>query len=382
MSQQVVIPKDTIIEFLRKRDYILIRELGQGACGKTVLLHDDQIDEFFVCKKYLPYSESNRQELFANFVREIKLLHQVQHPNIVRVFGYFLYPDNHTGYILMEFISGSDIGDHLSKAPEAANDLFLQAISGFSHLEERGILHRDIRPCNLMVSSDNVLKIIDLGFGKQIRSPVDFQKSISLNLWCEPPDEFAQGQYTFASEVYFVGKLFEKFVFDLNLAHFKYRKILRRMCAPNPLNRADSFIAVAQSVRGDQFSEIDFTNEEREVYQRFSDVLRSHISQIEKGAKYVNDIARIRTQLKDAHKRFMLESEVPDSSIVSRCFIDGTYYFLKKGLSVELVSDFLRLIIMSDDEKARIILANLQNKLDTIKRYDDADMLTDADIPF
>ncbi|MBZ5499958.1 MAG: hypothetical protein LAP85_26470 [Acidobacteriia bacterium] len=87
MSQQNAIPKDTIIEFLRKRDYRLVRELGRGACGKTVLLHDDQIDENFVCKKYLPFSESNRQQLFSNFVREIKLLHQIQHPNVVRHIG-------------------------------------------------------------------------------------------------------------------------------------------------------------------------------------------------------------------------------------------------------------------------------------------------------
>jgi serine/threonine-protein kinase len=382
MSQQQISPKDTIIEFLRKRDYRLVRELGQGACGKTVLLHDDQIDENFVCKKYLPFSESNRQQLYSNFVREIKLLHQIQHPNVVRVFSYFLYPDNFTGYILMEFISGVDIEDHISKAPDTANDLFLQAISGFSYLEERGILHRDIRPCNLMVNSDNVLKIIDLGFGKQISSAVDFKKSISLNWWCEPPDEFAEGQYTFASEVYFVGKLFDKLVFDLNLAHFKYREILRRMCATNVLNRIGSFAAIAQAVRGDQFLEIAFSDQERDVYQRFSDALRFHITQIANGAKYVNDITRIRTQLSDAYKTFRLESEVPDAAKVLRCFVEGTYYYRKTGFPVELVSEFLRLIKLSDDEKARIILANLQNKLDTIKRYEPDAEITDDDIPF
>ena len=47
--------KDGIVEFLRKRDYVLVKELGEGACGKTVLLHDDVLDEDFVCKKYSPY---------------------------------------------------------------------------------------------------------------------------------------------------------------------------------------------------------------------------------------------------------------------------------------------------------------------------------------
>lgn len=51
----------------------MVRELGQGACGKTVFLYDDQIDEHFVCKKYLPYSEGQRQELFAGFTREVTI---------------------------------------------------------------------------------------------------------------------------------------------------------------------------------------------------------------------------------------------------------------------------------------------------------------------
>lgn len=46
-----------------------------------MLLHDPQIDEHFVCKKYVPHNEAARHVLFANFVREVKLLHQVHHEN-------------------------------------------------------------------------------------------------------------------------------------------------------------------------------------------------------------------------------------------------------------------------------------------------------------
>ena len=70
----------------------MVKELGQGASGKTVLLHDDMIGQDFVCKKYVPYAEKERRALFDNFVREVKLLHQVQHPNVVRIFNHYLYP--------------------------------------------------------------------------------------------------------------------------------------------------------------------------------------------------------------------------------------------------------------------------------------------------
>ena len=65
---------DNVIEFVRKRNYVLVRELGQGACGKTVLLRDDVIDELFVCKKYSPYYKEHKQEFFVIFFREFKLL--------------------------------------------------------------------------------------------------------------------------------------------------------------------------------------------------------------------------------------------------------------------------------------------------------------------
>lgn len=165
-----------IVTFLRKRDYRLERELGQGACGQTVLLFDEQIDQHFVCKKYVPYASSRRQELFQNFVREIKLLHQVHHENVVRVFNHYLYPEQFAGYILMEFVDGTEIDEFAAARPELLNETFLQAVRGFGHLERCGILHRDIRPGNLMVRTDGILKIIDLGFGKRVETSGDFDK--------------------------------------------------------------------------------------------------------------------------------------------------------------------------------------------------------------
>ena len=195
---------DDPIKFLRRKDYKFVRELGEGACGKTVLLHDDLIGEDFACKKYSPQFEGDRQTLFTNFIQEIKLLYQISHQNIVRVFSYYLYPDKVTGYIVMEFVDGSDIGTYLKKAPEKANELFLQAIHGFSYLEARRILHRDIRPANLLVREDGVLKIIDFGFGKHVQDSENLGKSISLNWLCDPPQEFADNIDTVARLVHHI----------------------------------------------------------------------------------------------------------------------------------------------------------------------------------
>ncbi len=374
--------QERLVEFIRKRDYRFVKELGQGACGKTVLLRDDMIDELFVCKKYSPYSEGRREELFSNFVREVKLLHKVNHNNVIRVFNYYLYPDLLTGYILMEYIQGTDIEDYLRDNPERTSDVFLQVIDGFRYLETHNILHRDIRPQNLMVREDGTVKIIDLGFGKQIELPEDFDKSISLNLWCERPQEFDDSIYDFCSEVYFVGKLFEKIIQENGIDHFEYEETLGRMCQHNPVNRTQSFLDIEKEVQNKRFPEIDFSDNEKLCYREFASCLQGHITKVENGAKYIDDVDRVLTALEEVYRTIMLEQTALDAAPILRCFLSGSYYYRKAGFPVPAVRDFLRLLKSCTQEKSRIIMANLHTRLDSLQRYEEDSDSFEDDIPF
>lgn len=373
--------KENIVEFVRKRDYKLVKELGQGACGKTVLLFDDQINEHFVCKKYSPYSEEHKQELFENFIREIKLLHEVHHQNVVRVFNYYLYPELLAGYILMEYVNGCDIDEYLGKAPEKTNELFLQAVSGFRYLEGRNILHRDIRPQNLMVRDDGTLKIIDLGFGKRVQDAEDFDKSISLNWWCELPSEFKSDVYDFGTEVYFVGKLFEKTIQDKGIDHFEYKSILNRMCRTDPTNRIHTFFDIEKEIQTNQFYEIGFSEQEKSSYRAFADKLQAHVTKIQNGAKYFDDFGKLHQQLEDVYRTFMLEEVVPDAALVTRCLIKSTYEYRKTGFPVYVVKNFLHLLKSSTKEQNRVIMSNIHTRLDAIPRYAPRNP-EDDDVPF
>lgn len=372
--------RDSFVEFIRKKDFRLIRELGQGACGKTVLLHDDTIEEDFVCKKYSPIYEDMKEELFKNFIQEIKLLHLLFHRNVVRVFNYYIYPERLTGYIVMEYIKGTDIDEYLDTHPENINEVFLQTIDGFRHLEENRILHRDIRPQNLMVREDGVVKVIDFGFGKQVLYQQDFNKSISLNWWCELPNEFTDHKYDFSTEVYFVGKLFEQIIVEKSIEHFKYSGALSQMCQKNPNLRTPSFTAINKNIESNKFSEIEFEQDELNTYREFSAQLYNLISKIENGTRYVDDTQRIQVQLNDAYRKFMLEEEVPDSALIISCFLNGTYYRKRAGFPVWVVKSFLSLLRSCSREKQNIILANLQTKLDSLPRYEDEPV--EDDIPF
>lgn len=371
----------SIVEFLRKKDFELIEELGQGACGRTVLLHDPIIDEYFVCKKYSPISEALRDTLFDNFVREIKLLHRLNHINIVRVFNYYLYPEQRAGYIVMEYVRGSDIEDHLAAHPEDINEIFIQVIEGFAHLEKNKILHRDIRTQNVLVTESSIIKIIDFGFGKAATSDGDFDKSISLNWWCEVPFEFGKSIYDYRTEVYFVGKLFEKIVIEQGLEHFKHTDLLKRMCAFDPVERIASFADARRELLSDKFLNIDFSYTEQQNYRRFSSSLHAVISKIEQNTKYFDEIDDIQSRLEELYKRVMLEEFIPDNTSIIKCFVKGSYYFHRAlTFRVDVLKDFIDLFRSCSREKKNIILSNIQTKLDSVNRYDVRQEVND--IPF
>ncbi len=365
------------ITFLRKRDYRFVRELGAGACGRTILLHDEEIDEHFVCKKYAPVSEAWRQRLFTNFLNEIKVLHRVYHRNVVRVFNAYVFKDRYAGYILMEYIDGMELDRCLAEHPEDAGPIFAQVVSGFRHLEENRILHRDIRPANILVRNDGVAKIIDFGFGKEIAQSQDFDRSISLNWWCDTPDEFATGRYDFATEVYFVGKLFETYVRDYGIEEFPYLALLGKMCQKNPAARISSFVEVDQSVSAAGLSPDDFTEEEIMTYRRFSSEAHAAITKIESTAQFESEAAKIELQLEQVYRSCLLEEKVPDAALVLRCFIRGQYYVRRESLTVAVLKEFVSLLKSCTKAKKNIVISNLQTKLNARPRYSEQE-----DVPF
>jgi eukaryotic-like serine/threonine-protein kinase len=310
------------IQFIRTRDYLFLEELGSGACGSTVLLRDEFLEQDFVCKKYSPMQGLDKAALFKSFLREIKLLHELNHPNIVRVFNYHIYPDKLVGYIVMERVLGNDISSYLTQNPEQINEVFQQTIQGFCHLETNQILHRDIRDTNLMVSEKGAIKIIDLGFGKQIHEADDVDKSISLNWWCDLPREFSSNTYDFRTEVYFVGKLFEKMILEKNISTFKHSAVLGHMCQQNPESRVASFTKVEAAIAGTMFLEIEFTYDERAAYRNFADAVIEALATVQRG-RHTQDIDHFKISLEAAHRSVMLEEYVPDASLVLRTFLTG-----------------------------------------------------------
>ncbi len=363
---------EDIVKFIRRRDYKYIKELGHGSCGKTVLLYDDVIEQHFVCKKFEPEDPGLKEEMYPGFMNEIRLMHQTYHPNLVRIFGYHVEPQHHIGYILMEYVEGETVDKYIALNRDGFESVFRQTVAAFRHLEENNILHRDLRNTNILVRNDGTVKVIDLGFGKSIKTDADFKKSVSLNWPFTWPQEFLDQTYDFRTEVYAVGKLFMTILTKELLLEKDLEPVIRRMCAESPTQRISSFAEVQLALDKSNLYGPHFTEEEKAVYRGFAYDLTNCLSGIEYECEYITDLPTIVARLETTYQDCMLEEETSVFPI-AKCFV--TKGFLKahskRTFSVVNLRDFLELIKSRDVEGQRILLANIRSRLDGVSRYQD-----------
>lgn len=380
-SNIVSIPE--IISFIKQKDYKFVKRLGNGSFGITILVKDETINETFVCKKYQPQFGIDKEKYYKNFLNEIKILHKLNHNNIVRVFNYYMYESNYTGYVLMEYINGININEFIKNNPETINDIFEQTINGFAYLEEQQILHRDIRPTNILIDNDGFVKIIDFGFGKQILNSEDFDRSFSsLNWWCALPMDFQTCTYDYTTEIYFIGKLFEKLIIDYDISTFSYNSILANMCELDPNKRIQTFDSIKRAIINKENFEDLFSNDEKNFYKNFADALCNVISCIYENANYYNDIDLIQKKLTDLYRNVMLEDIVPDNTKIIQCFVDGAYkYWKDTPFQVLTFNSFLKFLKICTKEKKNIVLNNLHSRLDSITRVNN-ELMNEDEVPF
>lgn len=375
------------IEFNRPTKYDVINVLGRGACGETVHIRDEGMDADFVVKKYAPFisEEKNEQlffELLDRFRDEARILFRLNHPNVVRVFNFYDYPEFKTAYIVMEHISGQEVLDYLREHPAHADKVFEGVIEGFTHLQSKEVLHRDIRPANIMVNGVGNPKIIDFGFGKRIDSekPENNSKSVSLNWWCETPPEFSEEIYDLQTEVYFVGRLFQLAITECGLTDFKYRLLVHSMCEPERSKRTRTFADVQNSIGEGKFAELSFSHDEILTYREFSDELCSVISSIQTDARFERDHIKILAKLEDLYLKTMLEETLAAPNKLVSVFVLGAFRFwTKSDVLVETLIGFIELLRGLSNEKRSIVIDNLLLRLEASERTMPE---LDVEIPF
>ncbi|MDF1617292.1 protein kinase family protein [Petrocella sp. FN5] len=369
------------LEFIQSKQYQFQKSIGQGGTGQTILIRDPITEFDFVCKKYVPQQINYKDEFFKRFIDEIRIMYPLFHENIVRIYNYYLYPEYKTGYILMEYIDGMNIEEYFLVCDASKyNSLFVDLISVFRYLENKKVLHRDIRISNIMITKDGKIKLIDFGFGKKVIESYE-EASIFLN-WpvTEMPSEIYKKVYDHGTEVYFVGKLYENLLATNNVDSFKYTAILETMTRIERSKRAISFAEVEEAIYERKMVNGPFSDEQKFEYQCFADLLMDIIFQFNNSMKLINDINIVEQKLFELKKHFILEDKLQDNSMVVSCFVESNYrYSQSVEVSSDAINDFIDLFTECDHDKKRIILSSIQSRLQTIRVALDID---DDDLPF
>lgn len=146
--------------------YELKEKLGEGGMGEVYKAVDTNLARP-VAIKILPRSLAFDEEARLRFHREVKAASALNHPNIVTIFetGEF---ENRL-FLSMEYVEGKTVRQMLEKGPiprEKAIDIMKQTLTGLSAAHQANIIHRDMKPENIMVRTDNYVKILDFGLAK------------------------------------------------------------------------------------------------------------------------------------------------------------------------------------------------------------------------
>jgi serine/threonine-protein kinase len=135
--------------------------------------------------KVLPQSRLGKSSYLARFQQEAKAIASLNHPNIVRAYDIDNQGDTH--YIVMEYVDGDDLQTMVKKngpmAFDKVADYIAQAAHGLQHAHDVGLIHRDVKPANLLVNSAGRVKLLDLGLAlfsddKQASLTIDYNDKV------------------------------------------------------------------------------------------------------------------------------------------------------------------------------------------------------------
>ena len=371
-----------MIPFLKQKDYIMVNNnLGGGSFGKTVLLQDPFIDELFVAKKYEPAYPGIREQFYKNFLDEIKILYKLNHRNVVRIYNYYAYKENFTGYILMEYIDGNNIGDFIEHYFEplenvTLDDIFVQLIDAFCYIEAHGIIHRDIREGNILIDKSGTVKVIDFGIGKIAAKAEDgatdsLMGEINREMSDTLPQEYYDGIYTSLTDMFYLAELLNRLIGKAKYCDwtdFSYKDILDKMMEKRPENRFESFAAIHEAIGKHDFLHMEISDRDKKIYQDFTDLVYESLISYQAEPHFNSDSDIFISKLEKVLATNLFETIIRKNSDVISSIVDCDYsYKLKTEIPRKTVEDFLEWFRNSTPQSQALILNNFISKISDIR---------------
>ena len=272
--------------------YEIIKTIGEGGMANVYLANDTILDRK-VAIKVLRGDLSNDEKFIRRFKREALSVSNLSHPNIVEV--YDVGEDDGNYYIVMEYIDGKTLKQLLQKRGALTLteviDIMCQLTDGLAHAHEAYIIHRDIKPQNIMIEDNGLVKITDFGIAMALNSTQLTQtNSVMGSVHYLPPEQANGKGSTVKSDIYSLGILMYELLtgsvpfkgdtaVEIALKHMKEKipsvrkqnptipqsveNIVLKATAKNPKNRYDT----VRDMYNDLKTALDRDNEKRLVYE-------------------------------------------------------------------------------------------------------------------
>ncbi|MEW6758829.1 MAG: serine/threonine-protein kinase [Acidobacteriota bacterium] len=220
--------------------YRIDKPLGNGGFGAVYLAEDTVIGKRVALK--IPHRQNLAEEEIA---AEARLMAPLSHPNIVSVLTADRDPETQIFYIVMEYVEGESLAEKLTRdaridEPQALT-WAIQITDAVRYAHSRNLLHRDLRPSNVLLTRDGTAKVVDFSISRLLERDPYASTRIGSPPYMAP--EHFQGRATFASDVYSIGVMLYEMVtgvlpfFDINPARIEELVAAGRFTPPNLKNR-------------------------------------------------------------------------------------------------------------------------------------------------
>jgi len=194
--------------------YKILSVLGEGGMGKVYLGQHTQLNKRAAIKMLLPQYLHN-EDAKKRFKQDAKILESLKHDNIVELYDYL--EDKSGMYLFLEFVQGRQLDDYITKVRgvipyEEAIKIMDQVLSGLEYAHSKGIIHRDIKPGNIIVDDQLNVRIIDFGIAKMLDSDENLAKTMANQGIGTPfymsPEQILGRDVDERTDVYSAGLLF------------------------------------------------------------------------------------------------------------------------------------------------------------------------------
>lgn len=257
--------------------YKIIRQLGSGAMATVFLARQLSLDRL-VAIKILPRKFSNNRKFIDRFYKEGRAAAQLNHPNIVGAYDVGRAGEHH--YFVMEYVDGKTVHDHIAKhkriSEKEAIEVVYQIAKALEHAHDRGFVHRDIKPKNIMTARGGLAKLADLGLARAISdeaaAKAEAGRAYGTPYYISPEQIRGELNIGPAADIYGLGATFYHMVTGRVPFEGKNPSVVMHKHLKTPLEPPDH-INPEISAGCAQVIEMMMAKKERDRYRNASDLL-------------------------------------------------------------------------------------------------------------